>query len=444
MAIPTINIIGAGLAGTEAAYQLARRGFKVNLYESKRLIKNPVQKQNSFAELVCSNSLRSESLTNGVGLLKQEMLAFNSLIIKAAYASRVPAGGALAVDRNQFLEYITTWLTNNSNVTLINQEATTIDDKAITLIASGPLTTSKFQTTIQGLLGQEYFYFYDAAAPIITKESIDFTKVYYKSRYDQGNSKDYINCPMSKDEFELWVQALITAETVALHDFEKEIYFEGCMPIEVMAKKGIKSLLFGPLKPIGLETTNGNRPYVVVQLRQDDAIDILYNLVGFQTNLKFPKQQRLISMIPGLANAQIVRYGVIHKNNFINSPILLNQFLQVKKHQNVFFAGQIIGVEGYVESATTGIISALNIAWLLNNDPMLTFPPETIMGALVNYIINASKTNFQPMKANFDIIPPFEQHFKSKNEKYLAYSERALTTLKHFIINNNLNVESIF
>ncbi|WP_338956147.1 methylenetetrahydrofolate--tRNA-(uracil(54)-C(5))-methyltransferase (FADH(2)-oxidizing) TrmFO [Spiroplasma endosymbiont of Polydrusus cervinus] len=265
------------------------------------------------------------------------MLAFDSLIIKAAYASRVPAGGELAVDRHQFSAYITTWLTNNSNVTLIDQEITTIDSNAITLFASGPLTTPKLQTTMQELLGQEYFYFYDAVAPIITKESINFTKLYYKSRYDQVDSKDYINCSMTKDEFDLWVQALITAETVTLHDFEKEIYFEGCMPIEAMAKRGVKSLLFGPLKPVGLEKSNGERPYAVVQLRQDDAIDTLYNLVGFQTNLKFPEQQRLIMMLPGLEQAHIVRYGVIHKNNFINSPVLLNQFLQLKNYPNIFF-----------------------------------------------------------------------------------------------------------
>ncbi|WHQ36702.1 methylenetetrahydrofolate--tRNA-(uracil(54)-C(5))-methyltransferase (FADH(2)-oxidizing) TrmFO [Spiroplasma sp. SV19] len=444
MVKPKINIIGAGLAGTEAAYQLARRGMQVNLYESKRINKNPVQKQDTFAELVCSNSLRSDSLTNGVGLLKQEMLAFDSLIIKAAYASRVPAGGALAVDRQQFSDYITSWLTKHPNVTLIDQEVTKIDLTAITLITSGPLTTPSLQNEIQQLLGKEYFYFYDAAAPIITKESIDFQKVYYKSRYDKGEGKDYINCPMTKAEFEIWVQALITAETVALREFEKEIYFEGCMPIEIMAKRGIKSLLFGPLKPVGLEKPNGERPYAVIQLRQDDAIDTLYNVVGFQTNLKFPEQKRLLTMIPGLENANIVRYGVIHKNNFINSPVLLNQFLQLKSHQNIFFAGQIIGVEGYVESAATGIISALNIANTLNKKTMLTFPPETMMGSLTNYIINASPTNFQPMKANFGIVPSLDQHFKVKADKYLAYSERALTKLTNFIKNNKINDEINF
>ncbi|MBH8622537.1 MULTISPECIES: methylenetetrahydrofolate--tRNA-(uracil(54)-C(5))-methyltransferase (FADH(2)-oxidizing) TrmFO [Spiroplasma] len=444
MAKLKINIIGAGLAGTEAAYQLARRGFQINLYESKRINKNPVQKQDSFAELVCSNSLRSDSLTNGVGLLKQEMLAFDSLIIKAAYASRVPAGGALAVDRQQFSNYVTTWVTKHPNVTLIDQEVATIDLTAITIIASGPLTTPSLQKEIQQLLGKEYFYFYDAAAPIIAKESIDFQKVYYKSRYDKGESKDYINCPMTRAEFERWVQELITAETVALREFEKEIYFEGCMPIEVMAKRGVKSLLFGPLKPVGLEKPNGEQPYAVIQLRQDDAIDTLYNVVGFQTNLKFPEQKRLLTMIPGLENANIVRYGVIHKNNFINSPVLLNQFLQLKSQQNVFFAGQITGVEDYVESAATGIISALNIANFLNNKAMLTFPPETMMGALINYIINASSTNFQPMKANFGIVPNLDQHFKAKVDKYLAYSDRVLTKLTNFIKNNKLNDEINF
>ncbi|WP_424527002.1 methylenetetrahydrofolate--tRNA-(uracil(54)-C(5))-methyltransferase (FADH(2)-oxidizing) TrmFO [Spiroplasma endosymbiont of Glossina fuscipes fuscipes] len=444
MAKQKINIIGDGLAGTEAAYQLARRGLQVNLYESKRINKNPVQKQDTFAELVCSNSLRSDSLTNGVGLLKQEMLAFDSLIIKAAYASRVPAGGALAVDRQQFSDYITGCLTKHPNITIIDQEVTKIDLTAITLIASGPLTTTSLQNEIQQLLGREYFYFYDAAEPVITKESIDFQKVYYKSRYDKGESKDYINCPMTKTEFEMWVQELITAETVALREFEKEIYFEGCMPIEVMAKRGVKSLLFGPLKPVGLEKPNGERPYAVIQLRQDDAVDTLYNVVGFQTNLKFSEQKRLFAMVPGLENANIVRYGVIHKNNFINSPVLLNQFLQLKSQQNIFFVGQITGVEGYVESAATGIISALNIANFLNNKAMLTFPPETMMGALVKYIINASPTNFQPMKANFGIVPSLEQHFKAKADKYLAYTDRALTELANFIKNNRLNDEINF
>ncbi|WP_425380471.1 methylenetetrahydrofolate--tRNA-(uracil(54)-C(5))-methyltransferase (FADH(2)-oxidizing) TrmFO [Spiroplasma endosymbiont of Stenodema calcarata] len=432
MKVPQINIIGAGLACTEAAYQLARRGFQVNLYESKRITKNPVQKQDNFAELVCSNSLRSDSLTNGVGLLKEEMLAFDSLIIKAAYASRVPAGGALAVDRQQFSTYITTWLTKHPNITIIDQEVTEIDPTVLTIIASGPLTTPKLQDKIQKLLGAKYFYFYDAAAPIITKESIDFQKVYYKSRYDKGTSKDYINCPMTKAELERWGQELIAAKTVALHDFEKEIYFEGCMPVEVMAKRSMQTLLFGPLKPVGLEKPNGERPYAVVQLRQDNAIDTLYNLVGFQTNLKFSEQKRIITMIPGLENANIIRYGVIHKNNFINSPVLLNQFLQLKTHQNIFFAGQIIGVEGYVESAATGIISALNIAKFSEQKELLEFPPETMMGALVNYIINASSTNFQPMKANFGIIPSFDEHFKTKADKYLAYSNRALAKLTKF------------
>ncbi|WP_368486115.1 methylenetetrahydrofolate--tRNA-(uracil(54)-C(5))-methyltransferase (FADH(2)-oxidizing) TrmFO [Spiroplasma sp. DGKH1] len=435
----TVNIIGAGLAGCEAAYQLATRGVKVKLYESKRINKNPVQKLDYFAELVCSNSLRSDNITNGVGLLKAEMTMLDSLVIKAAYANRVPAGGALAVDRKGFSKYITEVLADHPNIEIIDQEYNQINDKEITLIATGPLTTASLQAALRDFLGKEYFYFFDAAAPIITKNSIDFKKAYYKSRYDLGEGKDYINCPLTKAEFDNWVNELVNAEVVQLHDFEKEIYFEGCMPIEVMAKRSRQSLLFGPMKPVGLAMPNGTKPYAVVQLRQDNAIDSLYNIVGFQTNLKFPEQKRIIQLIPGLENAVIVRYGVMHKNNFINSPVLLQPTLQLKANPHLFFAGQITGVEGYVESAAMGLASAINIFRYANQQELLEFPPETMIGSLINYIINASPDNFQPMKANFGIIPDFtDQKFNSKLEKYQAYGSRSLAALENFIKENGI------
>ncbi|AGM24940.1 methylenetetrahydrofolate--tRNA-(uracil(54)-C(5))-methyltransferase (FADH(2)-oxidizing) TrmFO [Spiroplasma chrysopicola] len=437
---PEINIIGAGLAGTEAAYQLAKRGYFVNLYEVKTKQKNPVQKQDTFAELVCSNSLRSNSITTGVGLLKAEMAQLDSLIIKNALANQVPAGDALAVDRDQFSNAITTYLRNHPNIKVIDEEVITIDLTKITIVATGPLTTSKMQTALQDLIGANYFYFFDAAAPIVTKDSIDLTKVYFKSRYDKGDSADYLNCPMTKEQYEHWVNELINAETVELKSFEKEIYFEGCMPIEVMAKRSIHAPLFGPLKPVGLGQKEGERPYAVVQLRQDNAVGTLYNLVGFQTNLKFPEQKRIIQLIPGLEQANIVRYGVIHKNNYINTPLLLNERLQLRNHPNVFFAGQITGVEGYVESSACGIVTALNVVNYLEKQPAVVFPKKTMIGALINYILHADRDNFQPMKANFGIIPPLiDQKFTSKLEKYQAYVKRAQDFLTDFLATNKIN-----
>lgn len=428
----TVNVIGAGLAGSEAAYQLSKRGIKVNLYEKKRIIKNEVQKLNDFAELVCSNTLRSKLLTNAVGALKNEMQLFDSLIIKAAYANEVPAGSALAVDRENFSRYITSCLENDPNINIIDQDYIKINYDQPTIIATGPLTSENLQQEIKQILGEEYFYFYDAVAPIITKESIDFSKAYYKSRYDKGEAS-YINCPMNETQYDLFYDKLINGETIVLKDHEKDIFFEGCMPIEAMAKRGKQSLLFGPLKPVGLEQTKDIKNHAVVQLRQDNAAAELYNLVGFQTNLKWPVQKEVIRTIPGLENANIIRYGVMHKNNFINSPYVLNKHLQLKHQPNIFFAGQITGVEGYVESCATGIIVAINIFNHLNSQPLLIFPKETVMGALVNYIIESDSTNFQPMKANYGILPNFEKRFKSKEEKYLNYSKRAIETMQYFI-----------
>ncbi|WP_342252413.1 methylenetetrahydrofolate--tRNA-(uracil(54)-C(5))-methyltransferase (FADH(2)-oxidizing) TrmFO [Spiroplasma endosymbiont of Amphibalanus improvisus] len=434
----TVNVIGAGLSGCEAAYQLAERGYKVNLYEVKRLKKNEVQKTNNLAELVCSNSLRSNNITNAVGLLKKEMQLFDSLIIKVALQTSVPAGGSLAVDRENFSAQITKIIEGHCNINLINQEFIDVNilKTEPTIIATGPLTTAKLQKNIQDFLGKDYFYFYDAVAPIVKKESIDFSKAYYKSRYSkESDSDDYINCPMDKKQFKNFYQNLVSAETIELKEFEKEIFFEGCMPVEQSAKRNFKTLLFGNMKPVGLDKPNGTKNFAVVQLRQDNAINSLYNIVGFQTNLKWPEQDRVFKMIPGLENAEFVRYGVMHKNNFINSPTLLNKHLQLKKQKNIFFIGQITGVEGYVESTATGIIGALNCINFIEKKEMLFIPETSVMGSLVNYIINSSAKNFQPMKANFGILPDVSNKvkFKSKQEKNQAYYERSMTDLKHFI-----------
>ncbi|WP_027063162.1 methylenetetrahydrofolate--tRNA-(uracil(54)-C(5))-methyltransferase (FADH(2)-oxidizing) TrmFO [Mesoplasma seiffertii] len=431
-----INIIGAGLSGSEAAYQLSKRGYSVNLYEVKRLKRNSVQVTNNLAELVCSNSLRSDDLLNAVGTLKEEMRLLDSLIIKAAEFARVPAGGSLAVDREKFSEYVTKALNDNPLINIIDEEVSEIDNEAVTLIASGPLTTEKMQNQINDLLGKDDFYFYDAVAPIITKDSINMDIAFRKNRYEKGETEDYINCPMTKEQYDHFYNELINAE-LAIGHLEGEDsfkYFEGCMPVEGMAKRGEKTLLFGPMKPQGLRNLDGTTNYAVVQLRQDDAKDSLYNIVGFQTNLKWPEQKRVFSLIPGLENANFVRYGVMHKNNFINSPKVLNSFLQLKTNSNIFFAGQITGVEGYVESTVTGIIAAINIDKYLNNQPLVVPPSSTVTGALINYINKASTTNFQPMKANWGIIDEIDVDKRNgKNAKKEAYSQRALAAMKEFI-----------
>jgi len=358
-----ITVIGAGLAGSEAAWQAANRGVKVHLYEMRPYKQTPAHHTDKFAELVCSNSLRANTLTNAVGVLKEEMRRLNSIIISSADECAVPAGGALAVDRHEFASRVTEKITSHPNITVIHEEVSEIP-KGIVIIASGPLTSESLSNEIKQLTGEDYFYFYDAAAPIVEKESINMEKVYVKSRYDKGDAA-YINCPMTEEEFNIFYEALINAETAPIKEFEKEIYFEGCMPIEVMAKRGKKTLLFGPLKPVGLEDPRtGRRPFAVVQLRQDDAAGSLYNIVGFQTHLKWGAQKEVIRLIPGLENAEIVRYGVMHRNTFINSPNLLNPTYQMKKNDKIFFAGQMTGVEGYVESAGAGLIAGINAARL--------------------------------------------------------------------------------
>ncbi|MBU0278679.1 FADH(2)-oxidizing methylenetetrahydrofolate--tRNA-(uracil(54)-C(5))-methyltransferase TrmFO [Gemella sp. zg-570] len=429
-----IIVIGAGLAGSEAAWQIAERGIKVELYEMRSKKMTPAHKTNNFAELVCSNSLRANGLTNGVGLLKEEMRRINSLIISCADATQVPAGGALAVDRKKFSEMITEKIKNHSNITVIEKEITEIPktDTPV-IIATGPLTSDALAEEIKKYTKQTGLYFYDAAAPIVEKDSIDMNKVYLKSRYDKGEAA-YLNCPMTKEEFEVFYNELIKAEVAPLKEFEKEIYFEGCMPFEEMAKRGEKTLLFGPMKPVGLEDPTGKRPYAVVQLRQDNSEGTLYNIVGFQTHLKWGEQKRIINLIPGLENANIVRYGVMHRNTYLNSPTLLKRTYQLRGQENIYFAGQMTGVEGYVESAASGIVAALNA---VNNSKgkEIIFPTETMIGAMANYIVDNTSKNFQPINANFGIIKPLEERIKDKKEKYSKYAERSLEILSKFLEN---------
>ncbi|MBC1484079.1 FADH(2)-oxidizing methylenetetrahydrofolate--tRNA-(uracil(54)-C(5))-methyltransferase TrmFO [Listeria sp. FSL L7-1485] len=424
-----VNVIGAGLAGSEAAWQLVKRGVAVDLYEMRPVKQTPAHHTDKFAELVCTNSLRANGLTNAVGVIKEEMRILDSIIIEAADKASVPAGGALAVDRHEFSGYITDKVKNHPLVTVHNEEVTTIPEGP-TIIATGPLTSPALAEEIKQLTGEEYLYFYDAAAPIIEKDSIDMEKVYLKSRYDKGEAA-YLNCPMSEEEFHAFYEALVTAETAALKEFEKEVFFEGCMPIEVMAKRGIKTMLFGPLKPVGLENPKtGKRPYAVLQLRQDDAAGTLYNMVGFQTHLKWGEQKRVFGMIPGLENAEIVRYGVMHRNTFINSPTVLEPTYQLKSRNDLFFAGQMTGVEGYVESAASGLAAGINAAKFVEEKELIIFPNETAIGSLANYITSTSKKSFQPMNVNFGLFPELTSKIRAKQERNEKLAERALNAIK--------------
>lgn len=399
-----IKVIGAGLAGSEAAYQIAKRGYKVDLYECRPIKEMPAHHTSYFAELVCSNSLKSNSLENAAGLLKEEMRTLDSLIIKVADECAVPAGQALAVDRDIFASTITTLLKEHPNITIHNEEVVDFSLDDVVIVASGPLTSEKLGEYIQQIIGEDYLYFYDAAAPLVLLDGIDFNKAYYKSRYDKGDGKDYINCPFEKDEFMNFYNELINGKRVELKQFEKELHFEACMPIESIAKRGYKTLTFGPLKPRGLEKDDGYRPYAVVQLRQDNKEGTMYNLVGFQTNLLFKEQDRIFKMIPGLENATFVRYGVMHRNTFINSPKCLNRTLNLRKYPNIFFAGQIVGVEGYIESAASGIVAAINAIKTLENKELVCPPKETVLGALLQYIETSAAKNFQPMNANYGVL----------------------------------------
>lgn len=420
-----VIVLGAGLAGTEAAWQLANRGFKVKLIEMRPKKMTPAHKTEQFAELVCSNSLRSDALTNAVGLLKEEMRLCNSLIMKIADETKLPAGSALAVDREGFAKRVTEEIINHPNIEVVYDEITEIPEGPC-IIATGPLTSDDLSKTIQTFFNADHFYFYDAAAPIIEKDSINFDKAYLKSRYDKGEA-DYINCPMTRDEFDAFYRELIQAETVPIKEFEKEVYFEGCMPFEIMAKRGMQTLLFGPMKPVGLEH-NGVRPYAVVQLRQDNAVASLYNIVGFQTHLTWPEQKRILQMIPGLENCQIVRYGVMHRNSFINSPVCLKETYQSVKRDDLFFAGQMTGVEGYVESAASGLLAGINMAKVLSHETPIVLGNTCMMGAMVHYITHADEKHFQPMNANFGILK-LEGDFKKKDKKD-AYAPQALKVIQ--------------
>lgn len=428
-----VNIIGAGLAGCEAAYYLARNGIKVKLYEMRPIKMTPAHKTEKFGELVCSNSLRSDMIDVASGALKREMEIFNSLVIEAAKNTRVEAGSALAVSREDFSLYITNIIKKHENIEVIYGEVDSINLDDYTIIATGPLTSTAFCQFIKKEFGMDDFYFFDAQAPIVKYDSIDMNIAYLKSRYDKGEAA-YINCPMSEEEFDLFYNELINARAAELHDFDQDLkVFEGCMPVEVMAKRGRQTLLFGPLKPKGLAREGYQKPYAVVQLRQDDAEKTLYNLVGFQTHLAFPEQKRVFSLIPGLANAEFVKYGRMHKNTYINSPAIINATYQSKRYPKVFFAGQITGVEGYVESSAAGIYAAINMYRLINNLDLLVFPKETIMGSMANYI-STPNSDFQPINANFGIVPEVENNIKvKKKDRKMFYGQRAINTMKEFV-----------
>ena len=429
----TVNVIGAGLAGVEACNQLIRHGYHVRLYEMRPQKRSDAHKTDYFCELVCSNSLRADGLANAVGVLKEEMTRLGSLIIPMARKHAVPAGGSLAVDREGFAKEITEYIENHPMIEVIHEEVTDIPEGP-TIICTGPLTSNALSMSIAKLLGEEHFYFFDAAAPIVTKESIDFSKAYYKSRYDKGEA-EYINCPMNEDEFNAFYDALIKAEVVKPKDFEEK-FFEGCMPFEVMAKRGKQTLLFGPMKPVGLERPDGSRPYAVVQLRQDNVQASLYNIVGFQTHLTWPEQKRILQMIPGLENCSIVRYGVMHRNSYICSPKYLNEGYQFKNRKDLFFAGQLTGVEGYVESASAGIVAGINMCRYLEGKEIYSFSRNTVIGSLAYYMSHSSQTDFQPMKANFGILPDLIPQVKKK-EKKAAYATRAIATIDEDIVKIN-------
>lgn len=427
-----VTVIGAGLAGSEAAWQLAVRGVDVKLFEMRPQRTSPAHQTDLFGELVCSNSLRGNSLENAVGLLKEEMRRMDSLIVKCADETAVPAGGALAVDRMAFARLVTKTVSEHPNISLIREEVTEIITANPVVIATGPLTSEALAKKIKEITGHEYFYFYDAAAPIVTLESLDLQKVFRASRYDKGEAA-YLNCPMNKEEYENFYNELIKAERVHLRDFEKEIFFEGCMPVEELAGRGFQTLLFGPLKPVGLVDPNaGKRPFAVVQLRQDNAEGSLFNIVGFQTRLRWEDQKRVFRLIPGLENVEFARFGVMHRNTFINSPMILRPTLQLKTDHNLFLAGQITGVEGYVESAAMGLVAGINAARALMGSETVNFPVETAHGALCAYITTADPKHFQPMNVNFGLLPGLDEKIRDKKLRYRALSERALNSLEEF------------
>lgn len=430
------NVIGAGLAGVEAAWQIASSGEEVTLYEQKPLRRSPAHKSDDFAELVCSNSLKASRIDSAAGLLKEEMERLGSLTVPSAKKCAVAAGGALAVDRNAFSHAVTEQIKSHPNIKVVNLVAGDIprSENDITIVASGPLTDGEMSESIRSLCG-DYLSFYDAAAPIVAADSIDMNIVFGASRYGRGGENDYLNCPFDKAQYEAFINELINAEGAVLHDFD---VYEGCMPIEKLAKRGTDAPRFGPMKPVGLiDPKTGHRPWAAVQLRRENSAGTMFNLVGFQTNLKFGEQKRVFSMIPGLENAEFVRYGVMHRNSFLDSPRLLNAGFQLRKQPNVFFAGQITGVEGYMESASSGIIAGKNAVRLARGQDLLIMPPDTMTGALAGYISDETVRNFQPMGANFGILPPIEPKIKDKKLRYAALSERALCSLERIIHEDN-------
>lgn len=430
------NVIGAGLAGTEAAWQIANAGEKVTLFEQKPLKRSPAHKSDDFAELVCSNSLKAARIDSAAGLLKEEMARLGSLTVPVARECSVAAGGALAVDRNIFSSCVTEKIRSHPNITVVNSAVEDIpaDDGSVTIVATGPLTDGAMSESIKSLCG-DYLSFYDAAAPIITADSIDMDIVFGASRYGRGGESDYLNCPFNKEQYENFIFELVNAQGAVLHDFD---VYEGCMPIEKLAKRGADAPRFGPMKPVGLiDPKTGHRPWAAVQLRRENSAGTMFNLVGFQTNLKFGEQKRVFSMIPGLENAEFVRYGVMHRNSFLDSPRLLSKTFQLRKQPNVFFAGQITGVEGYMESAASGIIAGKNAVRAAHGKSPLELPPVTMTGALCSYISDETVKDFQPMGANFGILPPIEPKIKDKKQRYAALAERALSALERIISNED-------
>ena len=437
----TLMVIGGGLAGCEAAWQAAQRGVQVELYEMRPLRQTPAHVTDKLAELVCSNSLGSKLLDRASGLLKAELHRLGSLILACAEQTALPAGGALAVGREAFAELVTQHIESHPNIRVFRQEVTAIPTDRPVIVASGPLTSDALAADIARLSGQEYLYFFDAIAPTVTADSINMEIAFRASRYGRGDEEegDYINCPLSEEEYYRFVDALLEAETIELREFEQRMwedprFFEGCLPVEIIARRGRQALAFGPMRPVGLiDPRTGRRPYAVVQLRQDNLAGTLYNMVGFQTNLKWNEQRRVFRMIPGLENAEFVRYGMMHRNTFINSPVLLRPTLQWRDRDDLFFAGQITGVEGYMGNAGTGLVAGINAARWIHGQAPLTFPPTTMLGALCHYVTHADPKDFQPMKANFGILPPLRERIPNKRLRYQAYVERALADLEAFI-----------
>lgn len=426
-----INIIGAGLAGSECALYLANKGYKVDLYDIKTTAKTPAHHSDDFAEIVCSNSFKSDDENSASGLFKRELLALGSKLVETAYQVKVPAGQALAVDREMFSCRITNLLKTNKNITIHCQDVADFDSDAITVVATGPLTTENMSKALQSKLGQQFFYFYDAAAPIISAESINLDKAFFGARYGKGDD-DYLNCPLTKEQYLNFYHELIKAQRVELHDFEKGNIFESCMPIEIMASRGEDSIRFGPLKPVGFTNPHDNsKPYAIVQLRKENNCATMYNMVGFQTNLTFPEQKRVFSLIPGLENATFLRYGVMHTNHFVNFPACLDKFSRLKADNNIFIAGQLSGVEGYVESIASGLYCAINVDRMIKNKPLIEFSANTIIGGLYNYLVNANTNHFQPINANYGILNPI--NMRDKTERNKCYRIRSLEEINNIV-----------